>query len=134
MLEIAGLAVAGIAALGTLVQAFYVAKSTNTEVKKSVIKKAELRASEPLKIGAKAVSEIIDEELLSVLQREVDIQKKKLIEAIRSSEISNEERDRIVEESRKQICQFLSDVKRFNGDSLPTKRLEKLWLSNQCKT
>lgn len=134
MLEIAGLTIAGVTALSAVVQAYYAAKSANGKVTRATLRKAEERASEPLKTGVKRVAEVIDEELLAALQQEIEAQNKTLIEVFRSSGITETERSRRVEEARMKICSFLSEVKRFNDDSLPTKRLEKLWTSNKCKT
>lgn len=133
MFEIAGLTIAGVAALSSLVQAYYAAKSANKEVSKKILQKAEDRASEPLKNGIKVVAEVIDEALLNTLQYEIEKRHKELIKAFRSTEVTEDERDLKVEEARLQICKFLSEVKRFNNDALPTKRLEQLWLSNKCK-
>ena len=133
MYEVAGLAIAGITALSAVVQAYYVTKSANSTISNSVLLKAEKRASEPLKIGVKKVAEVIDEVLLASLQKEIDAQNQKLIEAIRSPSITESERSLRIEEARIQICKFLSEVRRFNSSDLPTKRLEKLWSSNQCK-
>lgn len=132
MIEIAGIAVAGLSALGALVQAYYVAKANNKSVSKSKIKKSKERANKPLKIGAKKVSETIDDKLLKVLKVNIEEQHTKLIHALQSTSISNSERERSVEETRNQICYFLTKVKEFNDGVLPTKRLENLWLSNKC--
>lgn len=132
MLEIAGLTIAGVTALSAVVQAYYAAKSANKKVSTSVLRKAEARASEPLKTGVKTVAEVIDGELLTTLQQEIDIQNAKLIKAFRSPEISDAERSRRVEEARVEICRFLSEVRRFNNAALPTKRLQHLWSSNRC--
>lgn len=82
MLEIAGLTIAGVTALSAVVQAYYAAKSANKKVSTSVLRKAEARASEPLKTGVKTVAEVIDGELLTTLQQEIDIQNAKLNQGI----------------------------------------------------
>ena len=132
MIEIAGIAVAGLSALGALVQAYYVAKENKKSVSKSKIKKSKERADKPLKIGAKKVSETIDDTLLMVLKDKIEEQLTKLIHALQSTSISNSARERSVVEARDQICFFLTKVKEFNDDVLPTKRLENLWSSNNC--
>ncbi len=134
MIEIAGLAIAGVAALGTLVQAYYSAKSANKDINKATLKKAEERASEPLKVGFKKVAEVIDDDLLESLQNEIEKHNRKLIAAFQSPRATSEEREELVEEARLQICKFLSEVMRFNEGNLPTQRLVKLWSSNKCKT
>jgi len=134
MIEIAGLAIAGVAALGTLIQAFYSARATNKNISKTSLKKAEERASVPLKIGVKKVAEVIDIKLLETLQNEIEKHNQKLIKAFQSSEVTDSEREEMVEDARSQICRFLSEVMNFNDGNLPTKRLEKLWLSNKCKS
>ena len=133
-MDLAGLLISGVSALGTLVQAFYSAKSTNATVDESTIKKAEKRASEPLKIGIKKVEDVIDEELLTTLSKVIDKHNKSLIEAFRSEHMTQAEHAVKVEEARTQICKVLSEVMRFNDGQLPTERLKKLWSSNRCRT
>ena len=132
MIEIAGLVVAGVTALGTIVQAFYTARAKNKPVSSASLKKAEARASAPLKIGAKRVAEVIDRELLETLQNEIENRHKKLIQAFRSEGIGEREREEQVEAARLQICRFLNQVKQFNAGQLPTRRLRDLWVSNRC--
>ena len=84
MIEVAGLVVAGVAAMGTLVQAYYAAKGANKSVSQTTIKQAEERASEPLNICQKKVSEVIYHDLLRALQREIDSQNERLIHALSS--------------------------------------------------
>ncbi len=133
MIEIAGLIIASIGAMGTLVQAYYSAASSNRSVNKSKIKQAEERAQKPLKIGQKKVAEVIDPDLLKKLQIEIQAQTKQLISALRSNDISAEERLKEVEAAKKEICRFLKQVLYFNDGVLPTKRLQNLWESNRCK-
>ena len=133
MIEIAGLAIAGVAALGTIVQAYYSAKKADKDISTAKLKKAEERASLPLKTGIKKVAEVIDDELLETLQAEIEKHNKNLIKAFKTPSVRDSERELLVEAARMQICRFLFEVKRFNQDRLPTKRLEKLWSSNKCK-
>lgn len=133
-MDIAGLVVSGVSALGTLIQAFYTAKSSNKKISKREITKAENRASKPLIIGAKQVGDVIDEELLLTLSREIEDHHKALVNAFSNSELTVSEKEVIVESARIQICKFLGEVKNFNNDQLPTERLKKLWESNRCRT
>ena len=132
MIEIAGLVVAGVTALGTIVQAFYTARAKNKKVSRASLKKAEARAGEPLKVGAKKVAEVIDRELLETLQGEIENCHRNLIEAFRSETGNETEREKQVEAARQQICRFLKQVRKFNAGQLPTKRLKDLWVSNRC--
>ncbi len=132
MIEITGLVVAGVTALGTIVQAFYTAREKNRKISRASLKKAEARAGEPLKVGAKRVAEVIDQELLEALQNEIEIRHKKLIEAFRAETGNETEREKQVEAARQQICRFLKQVRKFNAGQLPTKRLQDLWVSNRC--
>lgn len=134
MIEIAGLVVAGVTALGTLVQAFYTARAKNKKLSRASLKQAEERANEPLKIGAKRVAEVIDKELLEALQGEIENRHKKLIRAFRSENVNAIEREKQVEAARQQICRFLDQVRKFNAGQLPTRRLKDLWVSNRCGT
>ena len=133
MIEIAGLVVAGVTALGALVQAYNSAKAANTEVSESSLKKAEARANSPLKRGAKRVAEVIDADLLETLQANIETHNKRLIDAFRSAEVSDSEREKMVEDARLQICSLLNQIMRFNEGNLPTRRLENLWASNRCE-
>ncbi len=133
-MDIAGLVVAGVSALGTLVQAFYAAKNSNSEVSKSVISRAEDRASKPLKVGTKVVDDVIDQDLLLTLCHEIETHNKALISAFTNPELSVSEKELLVESARAQICKFLSEVMDFNNGQLPTERLKKLWQSNRCRT
>lgn len=132
MIEIAGLVVAGISAMGTLVQAYYNAKSAKKNVSRTKIKQAKERASEPLKIGQKKVAEIIDVNLLQALQQEIESQNNRLIHVFSSKGVSEKEKEREVEAARLKICHFLNQVMNFNEGELPTKRLQNLWASNRC--
>lgn len=131
--DIAGLVVSGISALGALVQAYYVAKDSNASVNKKIIKKAGERASIPLKTGAKTVADVIDTELLLTLNREIESHHKALISAFSDTTLTNSDKEIVVESARMQICKFLGEVKNFNNDKLPTERLKKLWESNRCR-
>ena len=133
MIEIAGLVVAGVTALGTIVQAFYSARAKNRKLSRSSLRKAEARASAPLKIGAKRIAEVIDPELLDTLQGEIENRHKALIQAFRSESASEIEREKQVEAARQQICRFLNQVRKFNAGQLPTRRLKDLWVSNRCQ-
>ena len=99
-----------------------------------MINTAAERAADPLKIGVKTVSEVIDADLLAILQNEIEDRNKRLIIAFRTSGIDDLERSRLAEESRRKICSFLCEVMRFNDGKLPTKRLETLLISNKCST
>lgn len=133
MIEIAGLAVAGISALGTIVQAYYSAKAKHTNISQKTLKQAEKRAETPLKTGIKKVDQVIDDRLLIALQEQIDEQNNELIKAFRNTVTTDAEKERLVEKARLQICHFLSEVKSYNEDRLPTERLKKLWLSNRCQ-
>jgi len=133
MIEIAGLVVGGVAALGIIVQAYYAAKAANKAISKTSLLKAKERAGKPLKRDIKKVAEIIDDKLLKTLQSEIEKRNKKLIKVFTTPRTSDSERERLVEEARGQICGFLIEVMRFNKGCLPTKRFEKLWSSNRCK-
>jgi hypothetical protein len=131
-MEVAGLIVAGISALGTLIHAYFAAKDSKKNVQKSIIKQAKGRAEEPLKTGAKRVSQVIDDNLLIAIQSRVEDQCRKLIWAIESMDISEPELEQIVAQSRREICRFLSQVMEHNAGELPTKRLKDLWESHRC--
>lgn len=132
MIEVAGLVIAGLQAMGTLVQAYYSAKSANKPVSQTKIKQAKKRARNPLKIGQKKVAEVIDPDLLKALQKEIDSQNERLIYVLSSHQVSEHEKAKEVEAARLKICYFLKQVLNFNNGVLPTKRLQNLWVSNRC--
>ncbi|MGI2081680.1 hypothetical protein [Shewanella putrefaciens] len=132
-MDLAGIVVASLSALGSLVQAYYSAKVANKNVPERTIKNAEKRAAEPLKVGAKQVDDVIDDHLLAVLNNEIEKHNSILIEAFRTENITQEDMSTQVENARVQICKVLSEIMRFNKGKLPTERLKKLWVSNGCK-
>lgn len=131
-MDLAGIIVASLSALGTLVQAYYSAKVTNKDVPEKTIKKAEKRAAEPLRIGAKQVDNVIDDHLLAILINEIEKHNSILIEAFRAENVTDEDISTQVENARVQICKVLSEIMRFNNGKLPTERLKKLFASNGC--
>ena len=131
-MDLAGIVVASLSALGSLVQAFYTAKSERKNVSKTTIKQAKKRAKQPLKVGAKTVSDVIDHNLLLVLSQQLEQHQTELINAFESTDMGSEQMLLNVEEARQNICHALLQIKRFNQGRLPTKRLEKLWQSNGC--
>jgi len=132
-LDLAGIVVASLSALGSLVQAYYSAKVANKNVPEKIIKNAEKRAAEPLKIGAKQVDDVIDDHLLAVLNNEIEKHNSILIESFRTKNTTYEDMSSQVENARVQICKVLLEIMRFNNGKLPTERLKKLWASNGCK-
>lgn len=131
-MDLAGIVVSSLSALGSLVQAFYTARIANGKIAKNDIKRAEKRASEPLKIGTKEVDNVIDDQLLTVFYEKLKKHQRNLVEAFRSDDISKAETEVKVEEARAQICTVLSDIMRFNKGQLPTERLKKLSESMNC--
>lgn len=131
-MDFAGLVIAGISALGTLVQAYYSARQNRSQVSHSTLKKAAERASTPLKTGTKVVDNVIDDALLKALSEEVLACNQRLIDAIVDKNLSEARRVVAVEDARAQICRVLSQIRQFNEGTLPTRRLEKLWASHRC--
>ncbi|WP_448566886.1 hypothetical protein [Thalassotalea ganghwensis] len=131
-MDLAGLLVASLSALGSLVQAFYTAKSDQGNVSKTTISKAKKRAKKPLKTGTKTVSAVIDDKLLLALSKQLEQHQSELITAFEARDINAEQTLINVEQARQNICHVLQQIKRFNQGDLPTKRLEKLWHSNGC--
>lgn len=131
-MDIAGLFVASVSALGSLIQAFYTARDSNKKVDNRKVRLLQKRAKKPLKVGIKTIDAIIDDKLLAALSSNIEKHNKILIDAFTNNQLSDAEKAVKVEEARIQICKTLSEIKKFNNDQLPTKRLEQLWLSNQC--
>ncbi|WP_414829712.1 hypothetical protein [Alteromonas sp. H39] len=131
-MDVAGLVVAGISALGTLVQAYYARRDDQRQVKASTIKKAKARASVPLKTGTKVLSQVIDDTLLKAMNATLSRHQQALVRAFEDQNITESQRAIKVEEARAAICQTLQQIKHFNNQTLPTRRLEKLWESNRC--
>lgn len=131
-MDIAGLVVAGISALGTLVQAYYARRGDQRQVKNSTIKKAEARAAIPLKTGTKVIRKVIDDDLLTAMNDSLSRHQESLIQAFQDEQLNESQRAVKVEQARAAICLTLQQIKHFNNQSLPTRRLEKLWASNRC--
>ncbi len=131
-MDVAGLVVAGISALGTLVQAYYARRDDQRQVKGSTIKKAKTRAAVPLKTGTKVISQVIDDKLLNAMNATLSRHQQALVRAFEDQNITESQRAIKVEEARTAICQTLQQIKHFNSQTLPTRRLEKLWESNRC--
>ena len=96
-MDIAGLVVSGVSALGTLVQAFYAAQASNSKVSKSTISKAENRASKPLKVGTKVIEDVIDPGLLLTLCNEIETHNKALMPAFADPNLSESEQGILVD-------------------------------------
>lgn len=109
--ELAGLLVAGISALGTLVQAYYAAKSNDKQVPQKAIRSANKRAKAPLKIGTKTVDAVIDDQLLLQLCKDIESHHAQLVAAFRQPGLSDAEKSQQVEQARQQICQVLLEIK-----------------------
>lgn len=131
-MDIAGLFVASVSALGSLIQAFYTARDSNKKIDNHKVRLLQKRAKKPLKIGIKTIDAIIDDKLLTALSNDIEKHNLILIKAFSNSQLNEAEKAVKVEAARQQICKTLTEIKKFNNDQLPTKRLEKLWLSNRC--
>ncbi len=131
-MDLAGLIIAGISAMGTLIQAYYSAKEQNKRIPPSTVKAAQKRANTPLKVGAKRVRAVIDDELLHTLNAEVHLQQRNLLAVLQDQTSPQAAKDRQIRAAEREICRVLRQIKKYNDQALPTERLKKLWTSHGC--
>ncbi|MBC3764792.1 hypothetical protein [Neptunicella marina] len=132
-MDIAGLVVSGLSALGSLIQAFYTARAEHKNVSKSTLRKAKKRAEQPLKIGTKQVESVIDDVLLQTLLAQIEQHNQQLIAVLQNKTLDDVQQGIQVEKARAQVCKVLKQIKQFNNNQLPTKRLQALWQSHRCE-
>ncbi|NMH60352.1 hypothetical protein [Alteromonas ponticola] len=131
-MDFAGLIIAGISAMGTLIQAYYSAKEKNKNIPPATVKAAEKRANTPLKIGTKKVEAVIDDELLHTLNAEVYQHQQNLLAVFKDDKADRKAKERQIRAAEKEICRVLRQIKKYNDQTLPTQRLKKLWTSHGC--
>jgi len=132
-LEIANLFVAAISALSSLVQAYKTARDDTRQVKESRITELESRGSRPLKRGGKAIGNVIDQNLLSALTRNIGDSIEKLASVLRNAEASEQAKDEAMKEAEERVCGSLRRILMLNQNQFPTKTLQNLWLSHGCE-
>ncbi len=131
-MDLAGLIIAGISAMGTLIQAYYSAKDQNKRIPPSTVKAAEKRANTPLKVGAKRVRAVIDDELLHTLNAEVHAHQRNLLAVLKDKTADQAVKEHQIQTAEREICRVLRQIKKYNDQTLPTERLKKLWTSHGC--
>jgi hypothetical protein len=132
-LEIANLFVAAISALSSLVHAYKTARDDTRQVKESRITELESRGSRPLKRGGKAIGNVIDQNLLSALTRNIGDSIEKLGSVLRDAEASEQVKDAAMKEAEERVCGSLRRILMLNQNHFPTKTLQNLWLSHGCE-
>ena len=132
-LEIANLFVAAISALSSLVHAYKTARDDTRQVKESRITELESRGSRPLKRGGKAIGNVIDQNLLSALTRNIGDSIEKLASVLRDAQASEQAKDEAMKEAEERVCGSLRRILMLNQNQFPTKTLQNLWLSHACE-
>ncbi|TVL59847.1 MULTISPECIES: hypothetical protein [Shewanella] len=125
MIEIANLLVSSLAVMASCTQA-YVA----WEQRKSKLNSAQKRLNEPLKKGGSQIAKVIDEDLLEALSEKASNAARKHVEHMRTA--TQSEAKQIADDARKELCFYLSEIRKYNKNELPTARLKGYWESYQC--
>ncbi|MCW8109336.1 hypothetical protein OPS25_12575 [Alteromonas ponticola] len=131
-MDLAGLIIAGISAMGTLIQAYYSAKDKDKSIPPGTVRAAEKRGNTPLKIGTKQVEAVIDDELLHTLSAEVYTHQQNLLRVLKDKAATQAAKERQIQAAEEEICRVLRQIKKYNDQALPTQRLKKLWTSHGC--
>lgn len=126
LFPIANLFVSSLSAISSMIQAYNSSKSTD-----KALNSAEERLNEPLRNGGAKISQVIDRELLITLSNKAEQEARALISLI--SETNDAELLTLsIREASTRLCIYLSQIKFYNNGNLPTKRLNKLWISHRC--
>lgn len=128
LLPIANLFISSLSALSSMVQAYHSSNSGKQDTKKE-----KERLDEPLKIGGKKVSQVIDSDLLNALSEKAEAEARELISLIDKTQ-DLELLKQPMNDANVRLCFYLEQIKSHNNEELPTKRLNQLWLSHRCKT
>ena len=127
LLPIANLFISSLSALSSMVQAY---NSSNTG--KQDTDKAMKRLDEPLKKGGKKISQVIDSQLLHTLSEKAEEEARELIALINKTQ-DLELLKQPMNDANFRLCFYLEQIKSHNEETLPTKRLNQLWLSHRCE-
>ena len=130
--EAAGLLIAAISALSSMIIAGINARRERREVRKERLKEFENRAQTPLKIGGKQLEKVIDDNTLKALTSRIQSSVNELNEVLGDKNASGTDREIALAKARKEICQALSQIRSLNNNELPTKTLWNYWKSHQC--
>ena len=130
--EAAGLLIAAISALSSMIIAGINARRERREVRKERLKELENRAQTPLKIGGKQLEKVIDDNTLKALTSRIQSSVNELNEVLGDKNASGTDREIALAKARKEICQALSQIRSLNNNELPTKTLWNYWKSHQC--
>jgi hypothetical protein len=130
--EAAGLLIAAISALSSMIIAGINARRERREVRKERLKELENRAQTPLKIGGKQLEKVIDDHTLKALTSRIQSSVNELNEVLGDKNASGTDREIALAKARKEICQALSQIRSLNNNELPTKTLWNYWKSHQC--
>jgi len=131
-LETAGLLIASISALSSMIIAGINARQEQREVRKDRLKQLENRAKTPLKIGGKQLENVIDDDTLKTLTNRIQSSVDELNKVFGDKNASDTEQEFVLAKARKEICQALRQIRSLNENDLPTKTLWNYWKSHQC--
>lgn len=125
-MAVANLLVSSLSALSSMVQAYNASRLTNLS-----IEKAQQRLEQPLKQGGSRIAQVIDAQLLQALSDKAEQETKALIAELQEHDELHL-LDAAIKQANERICFYLSKIKEYNKDVLPTKRLNELWASHGC--
>lgn len=127
LLPTANLLISSLSAISSMVQAYNSSKTGKQQTDKAI-----KRLDEPLKVGGKKVSQVIDSHLLNALSDKAEEEARELIALINQTQ-DFELLKKPMSDANIRLCFYLEQIKSHNDEKLPTKRLNQLWLSHRCE-
>jgi hypothetical protein len=130
----AGMLIAGISALSSVVQAYKAARDIGRDIEKEEIEKlVSLRKVSDK--ASKQLAKVISSDLLDDLLGNVEREQKRLSDILTDPNSARPKKDRVADEADMEICDNLRRIKRYNGGVLPDihgEDLYKVWQSHSC--
>lgn len=145
--EVASLVFSGLSTLSSLVQAYSSTKRQRSRPEDKELQKTDLipdigsvyQKIIPKRMVHNAannsisqIDKIIDDDLLNVMNQNIKIASKRLIDAFNDPSNNNQERDKESMIARSVICRELKRIMNYNNGNLPNGELENMWISHGC--
>lgn len=133
-IELANLAISSVSALSSLIQLYYVKKMSGDNITESNIKAANKRLTEPLKNGGAKLARVMNRDTLKDVLLALESKNQIISETIVNDNITFEEKEVVIDDAKRSICFFIKHMVQLNNGQFPTKRVEKLYFSNDCRS
>jgi hypothetical protein len=82
--------------------------------------------------AAQRLKNVIDDEDLEVIRKNIDKAKERLRKALADPANNNQAKDSEIDIANSTICAELKRIKKLNGDDLPGPEYERWWQSHGC--